>query len=133
MSWADLEAFLEHCTGRSAYKRLSDPAAVFDDPVIERLTSIEDWLETLHWREVGSPAEQLPQGAREWAAKQRRVDVAPPPKKRTASEIRAEIARREAAAAAGVASVTPLAQRRTPNPKAQAIRDEIASRIARAQ
>lgn len=135
MSWADLDAFLQNPIGITAYGLLDDPMAKFDDPVIERLTSIEDWLEMLHWREVGSPDTHTPLGARGW---HRRVEMAgkavqDAPKKLSGSDIRAEIARREQQEADGVVPITEAKSARKANPKAAAIRAEINRRIAAAQ
>ncbi|WP_407726249.1 hypothetical protein ACJEDT_13085 [Rhodococcoides fascians] len=126
---------MQNPIGVTAYGLLDDPMAKFDDPVIERLTSIEDWLEMMHWREIGSPENHTPLGARGW---HRRVLMAgkadqDAPKKPTGNDIRAEIARREQQHADGVVPITEAKSSRKGNPKAAAIRAELNRRMAAAQ
>ncbi len=137
LSWADLEGFLDNCTALSAFHRKINPLGVFTDPVIKRLASIEDWLETLY-REVRGAEDKSPVGAIGYEV--RRLEAVEAAKKAATQpkakvfDARAEIARRQAAAASGEYSEPSedVSSTRPRSAAAQAMRDEVDRRIAAA-
>ncbi len=103
---------------------------VFADPEIRRLASIEDSLAVINWRLAGADQDNLPKSTVELARvslAKREAAKSAPVVKGTVVDVRAELARRQRGEAP--VSVKPKTKK-PPNPKAKAIRDELARRRA---
>ncbi|WP_033189289.1 hypothetical protein [Rhodococcoides fascians] len=139
-SWADLEGWLDNTSSLTAFHRVINPLGVFTDPMLQRLASIEDWLEMLYRRNAQDAEARAPVGAVTWemrrmaAVEAAKKATAQPKEENTVIDVRAEIKRRQAAHARGEYS-EPAAEKKSKSPRssaAQAKRDEIARRIAAA-